>query len=89
MSRSPLDKVRVRPKTLGEARLILLWERDTTLTEIARSLGVTVSTVSRVNSGQRRSHTIEREIARRLLLSEDEAFPEWRGRAPRRRAGSP
>ena len=80
MARSPLDKVRVRPKTLGEARLILLRERDTSLTEIARSLGVTLSIVSRVNKGTRRSQMIEREIARRLMLTHQETFPESHGK---------
>ena len=81
---TPLE-VQSRPRTLGEARLVLLHERGFWLSEIARFLGKTEAAVSRVNSGQRRSRTIEREIARRLTLSEEEAFPEWAGR--RRRGG--
>jgi hypothetical protein len=56
---------------------MLLQERDVSLTDIARDLAKSLSLVSRVNRGQRRSQTIEREIARRLDLSEREAFPEW------------
>jgi len=58
---------------------MLLRERQICLTDIARSLGIGVSAVSRVNKGVRRSQTIEREIARRLRLTEEEAFPEWAG----------
>ena len=82
MARSPLDKVRVRPKTLGEARLALLRERGAMLTDIAHALGVGVSSVSRVNKGVRRSQAVEREIARRLGLTEAEAFPEWHRERP-------
>ena len=77
--RSPLHRVRARPRTFGEARLTLLRERRASLTDIAHSLGIGLSAVSRVNSGQRRSRTIERAIARRLALTEAEAFPEWHG----------
>ena len=59
--------------------MMLLRERKISLGDIARSLGVDVSSVSRVNKGTRRSRTIEREIARRLILSEEETFPEWHG----------
>jgi len=59
----------------------LLREREISLTDIADFLGKTVSFVSRVNKGQRRSLVVEREIARWLMLSEDETFPE---RAKRR-----
>jgi cyanate lyase len=59
---------------------MLLRERDITLTDIARALSKSLAFVSRVNRGQRRSTTIEREIARRLDLSEQEAFPEWHDR---------
>ena len=77
--RSPLDRVRVRPRTFGEARLTLLRERRVSLTDIAHAVGVGISSVSRVASGQRRSRTIEGEIARRLGLTKAEAFPEWHG----------
>ena len=63
---------------------MLLREQGISLSEIARSLGVGLSMVSRVNKGARRSQTIEREIARRLMLSEAEAFPEWHGSTKRR-----
>jgi transcriptional regulator with XRE-family HTH domain len=59
---------------------MLLQERDISLSDIARRFGRSLSFVSRVNNGQRRSQTIEREIARRLGLSEEEAFPEWHDR---------
>lgn len=59
---------------------MLLRERDISLADIGRALGRDLSIVSRVNNGQRRSQTIEREIARRLDLSEQEAFPEWHDR---------
>ena len=75
-----LDKVRVRPRTLGEAGLVLLQERGVSLTEIARELGKGVSAVSRVTRGERRSRMIEGEIARRLGLPVPEAFPERRHR---------
>ena len=86
MAQSPVDKARARPRTLGEARLMLLRERRISLGDIARSLGMGISAVSRVNKGTRRSQTIEREIARRLTLTEEEAFPEWAGHR-RRRSG--
>ena len=84
MAQSPVDKARARPRTLGEARLMLLRERRISLGDIARSLGMGISAVSRVNNGTRRSQTIEREIARRLTLTEEEAFPEWAGHRRRR-----
>ena len=72
----------------GEARLMLLRQREISLSEIARSVGVGLPMVSRVNKGTRRSQTIEREIARRLMLTVGEAFPEWhdgqRRKAPRK-----
>ena len=80
MSRSPVDKARERRKTFGEARLALLRERQISLTDIAHSVGTSVSSVSRVNNGQRRSRMIERQIAQRLGLTEAEAFPEWHSR---------
>jgi DNA-binding IclR family transcriptional regulator len=70
-------RTRLRRRTLGEARLALLRERRGSLSDIARALGKTLSAVSRTNAGLRRSRTIEREIARRLRLSEAAAFPEW------------
>ena len=79
-SATTLDKARARPKTFGEARLMLLHERGISLSDIARSLNIGLSAASRVNKGTRRSQTIEREIARRLFLTEEEAFPEWHGR---------
>jgi hypothetical protein len=54
-----------------------LRDRGASLSEIARHLGKDVSSVSRVNRGQRRSRAIEHEIARRLGLSLHDAFPEW------------
>ena len=74
---SPLDRIRARPRTFGEARLTLLRERRVSLAVIARALGVDISSVSRVNQGTRRSRAIEREIARQLGLSVAQAFPEW------------
>jgi hypothetical protein len=59
---------------------MLLRERDISLADIGRALRRDLSVVSRVSNGQRRSQTIEREIARRLDLSEQEAFPEWHDR---------
>jgi hypothetical protein len=56
---------------------MLLQKRDVSLTDIARDLGKSLSLVSRVNRGPRRSQTSEREIARRLDLAEQQAFPEW------------
>jgi hypothetical protein len=76
-----LDEAQARPRTPGEARLALLRERGICLTNIARDLDRDLSTVSRVNRGQRRSELIEREIAHRLDLSMPDAFPEWH-RAP-------
>ena len=64
---------------------MLLRERRISLTDIASRVGKSVGAVSRVNRGERRSQTIEREIARRLTLSEAEAFPEWH-ESPRRAA---
>jgi len=72
-----LDQAQARQRTRGEARLDLLRARGASLTGIARELGKDLSTVSRVNRGERRSELIEREIARRLGLSASEAFPEW------------
>jgi hypothetical protein len=72
-----IDKARVRPRTRGEARLALLHERRVSLTDIARDVGRDLSTVSRVNRGQRRSKVIEEAIADRLGLSMSDAFPEW------------
>jgi transcriptional regulator with XRE-family HTH domain len=59
---------------------MLLRERRISLTDIARTVGKSLGMVSRVIRGERRSVTIEREVARRLTLTEDEAFPEWAGR---------
>ena len=84
-ARSTLDKAGARQRTRGEARLALLHERGASLSGIARELGKDLSTVSRVNRGERRSGAIEQAIARRLGLSAPEAFPEWRassGRSP-------
>jgi hypothetical protein len=72
-----LDQAQARQRTRGEARLDLLRARGASLTGIARELGKDLSTVSRVNRGERRSKLIEREIAHRLGLSASEAFPEW------------
>lgn len=72
-----LDAAQTSPRSLGEARLALLRERGVFLSQIARDLGKSVSSVSRVNRGQRRSREIEREIARRLGLPVRDAFPEW------------
>ena len=47
------------------------------LSQIARGLGKSRSSVSRVNRGERRSREIEREIARRLDLFRQDAFLEW------------
>ena len=72
-----LDQAQARQRTRGEARLNLLRARGASLTGIAHELGKDLSTVSRVNRGERRSGLIEGEIARRLGLSASEAFPEW------------
>ena len=64
---------------------MLLRERRISLSNIASRVGRSLGVVSRVNRGERRSQMIEREIARRLTLSETEAFPEWHER-PRRAA---
>ena len=63
---------------------MLLHERGISLSDIARSLNIGLSAVSRVNKGTRRAQTIEREIARRLTLTEGDAFPEWAGHRRRR-----
>ena len=73
---NPLGKARARLRTWGEARLALLRERGVSLTDVAHNVAKDVSFVSRVNRGQRRSQVIEQEIARRLGLSEEDAFPE-------------
>lgn len=78
-----LDGARAHPRTWAEARLWLLRSRDVSLADIARDLGKDLSTVSRVNRGQRRSQAIEEEIARRLDLSVPDAFPEWHRGRPR------
>jgi len=72
-----LGTAQARPRTHGEARLVLLRERGISLSDIARDLGRNLSVVSRVNRAQRRSQAIERDIARRLDLSLKDAFPEW------------
>ena len=64
---------------------MLLREHHVSLSDIASRVGRSLGVISRVNRGERRSHTIEREIARRLTLSEAEAFPEWH-ESPRRGA---
>jgi hypothetical protein len=64
---------------------MLLHERRIFLTDIARTVGKSLGAVSRVARGERRSQTIEREIARRLTLTEDEAFPEWARRRTTRK----
>lgn len=74
---SAIDRARARQLTRGEARVKLLRDRGISLSQIARDLGKDVSSVSRVNRGQRRSRQIEQEIARRLDLSLPGAFPEW------------
>ena len=63
---------------------MLLHQRGMLLSDIARFLHTGLSAVSRVNKGTRRSQTIEREIARRLTLTAEEAFPEWAGHRRRR-----
>jgi len=69
-------------RSWGEARLALLRDQGVSLTDIANDQGKTLSFVSRVNHGQRRSTLIEQEIADRLGLSLSDAFPEWyRGRS--------
>jgi lambda repressor-like predicted transcriptional regulator len=71
-----LGRAQAQPRTHGEARLVLLRERGISLSDVARDLGRTVSVVSRVNRAQRRSQAIEQDIARRLGLSLEDAFPE-------------
>jgi hypothetical protein len=73
----PLGKARTRLRTWGETRRALLRERGVSLTDIARTMGKDLSSVSRVIRGERRSQLIEQEIARRLSLSVADAFPEW------------
>ena len=68
---------------------MLLRGHRLSLSEIARSLGVGLPMVSRVNKGERRSQPIEREIARRLMLTVAQAFPEWRDDQPRRTPKKP
>ena len=53
------------------------------LTEIARSCGVSVGFVSRVVAGSKRSLKVEREIARRLDKPADQVFPDPPQRARR------
>lgn len=73
-----VTQARARWRTPGEARLALLSERGVSLREIGRAVGKTISLVSRVNHGLRRSAAIEQEIADRLGLSVPDAFPERR-----------
>jgi hypothetical protein len=70
-------RAQTRPRTQGEARLVLLRERGISLSDIARDLGRNLSVISRVNRAQRRSRAIEQDIARRLRLSLEDAFPDW------------
>jgi hypothetical protein len=77
MTTTALDEAQTRLRTPGEARLTLLREGGVTLANIARDVGRHLSVVCRVNRGQRRSERIEQEIARRLGLSVQDAFPEW------------
>ena len=79
ISNTALGAAQATPRSLGEARLALLRGRGESLSGIARDLGRDLSAVSRVNRAQRRSRTIEEEIARRLGLAAAEAFPEWHG----------
>ena len=72
-----LGRAQARPRTHGEARLVLLRERGISLSDIAHDLGRTLSAISRVNRAQRRSRAIEQDIARRLGLALEDAFPEW------------
>jgi hypothetical protein len=44
---------------------MLLRERGASLSAVARFLGMSLSSVTRVNQGKRRSQAIEREIAQR------------------------
>jgi transcriptional regulator with XRE-family HTH domain len=67
-------------------RKALLRQRNRTLKELARRLGVSLGHVSRVVSGERHSPRIERAVARALGLSLREAFPEWYGRGEDRAA---
>ena len=78
MSRDPLTVVRVRRRTYGEARVVLLRERGSSLSAIARSLGLDLSFVSRVNGGSRHSRDVQEKIAFRLGLRLRDAFPEVR-----------
>jgi lambda repressor-like predicted transcriptional regulator len=59
-----------------KARLV---ERGRTLASIARDLNVTLSHVSHVNLGHRRSPRTEAVIARALGVSVSEAFPPMPG----------
>src|SRR5712691_8978657 len=72
-----LGAAQASPRSLGEARLTLLRERGVSLSEIARDVGKSLPSVSRVNRGTRRARAIEREIARRLGLAVPDVFPEW------------
>ncbi len=74
-ARTPLDKAPER--TPGEARLALLRAAGLTLSDVARDVGRSLSVVSRVNAGKKRSEVIEKAIAERLGLSRRAAFPEW------------
>lgn len=73
---TPLDKARMEPRTLGEARRRLLLDRGHTLSALAKRFGRDLSLVSRVVSGKKRSRPIERKIARALGLPVEAAFPE-------------
>ena len=55
-----------------KARLI---EAGHSLTDIAESLELSVPHVSQVVAGERRSTTVEAEVARRLKMKPREVFP--------------
>jgi lambda repressor-like predicted transcriptional regulator len=62
--------------------------RGSSLSEIARDLNVSASTVTIVSQGHRRSERIERAIAQALGLSPSEVWPD-RYPAPPHHGGSP
>lgn len=77
-----LDTALAQPRSLGEARRLLVRTRGT-LRELAGRCSADLSLRSKVVRGLTRPRSLERRRARALGMRRDELFPEWYGQTER------
>jgi len=77
--RTLLDKALRSPRSLGEARMIVIRERFGTVSAAARRLEADIGLLSKVIRSKKRSRPLERRLARALRMRLLDLFPEWYG----------